>query len=208
MPDWLLHMPPRTQIILAIIALFPFLVMVGFIFRILSGVHRLIVAPWVYLSRLAAAKKAVDRSEYPKAEELLRAAIDAASKFAERDQVLALPLAKLASAYRDQGKYNEAEWPQTWAVTILENAGGVEVVELGSALASLADLYRLQVRHEAADPVYARAIAMLDAKSYGAGPELALFQENHASLLRELGRETEAIELEARAAAIRAGAAE
>lgn len=65
-------------------------------------------------------------------------------------------------------------------------------------------MYRLQGRFERADPLYARAIVLLAAKSSRADENLVLYQENHASLLRELDRGAEAIELEARAAAIRA----
>lgn len=98
--------------------------LIGMLFSVLSFLGRLIALPFPYVRNVSAGRKLTGNGQYNEAEKRLRAAFDAARDIAGRDPVLASALADLASGYKNQGHYNEAEWPQTEVVTILENVRG------------------------------------------------------------------------------------
>ncbi|MGH3055631.1 MAG: tetratricopeptide repeat protein, partial [Gaiellaceae bacterium] len=69
---------------------------------------------------------------------------------------------------------------------------------------NLALLYAAQGKPEAAEPLYQRAIAILQKTNGSRQGELDRVLDNYAALLYETGRDTEAEDLEARARVIRA----
>ena len=64
-------------------------------------------------------------------------------------------------------------------------------------------LYRATGRYAQAEPLYQRAIAILDKSLPPDHPNLAVVRENYAAVLDRLGRGDEAAALRAQAAAIR-----
>ena len=69
-------------------------------------------------------------------------------------------------------------------------------------------VYRLQGRYAEAEPLYKRALAILEKALGPDHPDVATTLENYAALLRKTGRTTEATKMEARAKAVRAKHAE
>ena len=67
----------------------------------------------------------------------------------------------------------------------------------------LALLYRATGRSAAAEPLYQRALAIIEEALPADHPHQAVVRENYATLLDALGRPAEAAELRARAEAIR-----
>ena len=65
-----------------------------------------------------------------------------------------------------------------------------------------------QGRYGEAEPLHKRALAIRQKALGPKHPDVATALENYAALLRETGRHTEAVKLEARARAIRAKHAE
>jgi tetratricopeptide (TPR) repeat protein len=79
---------------------------------------------------------------------------------------------------------------------------------VAGSLSTLAQVYVAQKKYSDAEPLYRRAIVILE-KSLGPdSPELAPTLETYALLLRDLGRPAEAKEMEARAGALKAKAPE
>lgn len=69
-------------------------------------------------------------------------------------------------------------------------------------LNNLANLYADTGRHAEAEPLYERALAILDRTLPPDHPRQALYRENYATLLDRLGRAEEAAALRAKAEAI------
>ncbi len=74
---------------------------------------------------------------------------------------------------------------------------------MATSLNNLALLYEAQGKYAEAEPLYGRALAILEKTLGPDHPNVAQSLENYAALLREINRKTEAAELEARAKAIR-----
>ncbi len=85
---------------------------------------------------------------------------------------------------------------------------GPDHPDVGESLNNLAGLYESQGRYEAAEPLYKRALVMLEKALGPEHPNVAKPLENYAALLRETERSWEAAKMEARAEAIRAKHAE
>ncbi len=68
----------------------------------------------------------------------------------------------------------------------------------------MASLYYLQGNYAEAEPLYKRALAILEKTLGSEHPRVATALKNYAALLRETGRSDEAAKMEARAKAIRA----
>ncbi len=65
-------------------------------------------------------------------------------------------------------------------------------------------MFLAQGRYAEAEPLFKRALAIME-RAFGPGhPHVAVSLENYAALLRETGRNTEATRMEARVEAIRA----
>ncbi len=102
-----------------------------------------------------------------------------------------------------QGNYPEAE--KQLAAALKEAGGfGPQDPRLATSLNSLAELYHAQGRYAETEPLYKRALEIVEK---ALGPEhrhVARSLENYAVLLRATGRSDEAAKMEARAEAIRA----
>ena len=72
------------------------------------------------------------------------------------------------------------------------------------SLNNLGALYVTQGNYAEAEPLYRRALAIIEKALGPEHPNLATSLENYAALLRKTGRADEAAEMEARAKAIRA----
>ena len=81
-------------------------------------------------------------------------------------------------------------------------------LHVATSLHNLAVLYRAQERHVEAEPLFARAVTILEEALGTDHLDTALALENHALLLREMQRVEEANRLGARVKAIRAKHAE
>jgi len=73
---------------------------------------------------------------------------------------------------------------------------------LAGSLHNLARLYHDQGKYEEAEPLYQRALAIVE-KTLGVHPNVALCLENYAGLLEKMKREDEAAKLRERAKVIR-----
>ncbi len=81
---------------------------------------------------------------------------------------------------------------------------GLMNVRLATSLNNLALLYKAQGRYAEAEPLYKRALAIVEKALGPEHPLVATSLKNYAVLLRKTGRATEAENMEARAKAIRA----
>ncbi len=70
------------------------------------------------------------------------------------------------------------------------------------ALNNLAELYRAQGRYAEAEPLFKRALAIVEKSLGPEHPHVAKALQNYAALLRETGRGAEATRMEARAKAV------
>ena len=74
----------------------------------------------------------------------------------------------------------------------------------GGLLSNLGRLYTKQSRYADAEPLFKRALAILENDQGPRDPSVAIVLASHAQLLRATGRAAEAAQLESRAAAISA----
>ena len=116
---------------------------------------------------------------------------------------LAASLNDLAFLYDAQGNYAEAQPLYQRSLEIMEKALGAEHPGIVTSLDNLASLYAAQGDYAKAEPLYRRSLVIVE-KAFGAEHRtVATSIENYAALLREMGREEEAAEWEARAKALR-----
>jgi len=113
---------------------------------------------------------------------------------------VAMSLNNLAELERAAGSYTEARSLYRRALVIWENALGVDHADLVHALEGLAFVLKETGEHEEAERLFRRGLDIAERSDH---PGLRDILLNFADLLRELGRESEAEGMEARAAAIR-----
>ncbi len=75
---------------------------------------------------------------------------------------------------------------------------------MANSLNNLARLYQAQGKYAEAEPLYQRALAIVEKALGPEHPHVATSLENYAALLRQTARADEAERMEARAKAIRA----
>ena len=75
---------------------------------------------------------------------------------------------------------------------------------MATSLNNLAELYGAQAKYAEDEPLYERSLAIRENTLGVEHQDVAASLENYSSLLRETGRGSEAVKLEARARAIRA----
>ena len=149
-------------------------------------------------------QKAYQQGHYDEAQRNFESALKEAEQFGSDDARLATSLNDLASVYKAQGKYAEAEPLHKRALAIREKALGPEHPDVAKRFNNLALLYHVQGRYAEAEAFYMLALSIDEKSLEPEHPNLALRLENYAALLRETGRPDNAEELEARAKAIRA----
>ncbi len=86
----------------------------------------------------------------------------------------------------------------------MEKALGPEHPQVAAGLNNLALLYKTQGKYTEAEPLYRRALAIVEKALGPEHPNAAQVLGNYAELLRKTNRDAEAAKLEARAKAIRA----
>jgi tetratricopeptide (TPR) repeat protein len=84
----------------------------------------------------------------------------------------------------------------------LEERLGPRHFNVAIALENLAEVYRLDGRHGAAEPLYRRALSVWEAVGKGDAPEIAPTLSHYAAVLRALGRKEEAARVEQRFPAV------
>jgi tetratricopeptide (TPR) repeat protein len=115
----------------------------------------------------------------------------------------AATLCMAGDAYRSVKRYPEAETALRKCADIREMDSGLESNGLGDALYSLAQTFALEGKLSAAEARF-RLVEKIREKTLGiTNPLLAQTMEDHASVLKGLGRDKEAEKLATMAAAIR-----
>lgn len=109
----------------------------------------------------------------------------------------------LADLYTAQQKYTQAEEMYQRALAIREHALGREHLQVAQTLNSIAEVYAAQRRYEQAQQFYQKALTIYDQTLLSDHPNIATMLKNYADLLRKMGNKSEAVEMEARARAIR-----
>lgn len=145
---------------------------------------------------------AFEKGRYAKAEEFFLVAMKEAEGFPETDQRLAKTLNNMAALCHTQGKYAMAEEYYLRSLAIHERNHGEEHTEVAINLHNLAALYSATKKFDQAEPLYKRAIEIREKLSGQEHSDLLPVLTNYAQLLRRLGRDTEALVLEARAQSI------
>ena len=103
---------------------------------------------------------------------------------------------------KDQGQYAKALKLYTLALEEAEKFGPTDP-RLATSLNNLAHLYHTQGDYAKAEPLFKRALAIMEKALGPDHPSVATSLENYAALLRATKRQDEAEKLEKRAAAIR-----
>lgn len=109
-----------------------------------------------------------------------------------REQHVASPLNNLATLYREQGKYAEAEPLYQRAIHTLEQSVGPEHPQVADALNGLAILYFEQGKYAEAEPLYLRAIHILEQSVGLEHPQAAFPLNGLAVIYYEQGKYAEA----------------
>jgi tetratricopeptide (TPR) repeat protein len=116
----------------------------------------------------------------------------------------ALSLHNLARLRALQGRQAEAESLYHRALAVRESVLGPEHPAVAETLLGLAGLALSQQRYPAADSLFARAVSIRETALGAEHSSLVQPLNDHATVLRELGRTEESTRLEARASAIAA----
>ncbi len=109
---------------------------------------------------MAAGGQAYEQGDYEDAEKQLLRALKQAEHFGEQDARLAQSFVGLATLYRAQGKYAEAEPLDQRALAIMEKALGPEHPNVAASLERYAELLRKTERNAEADRLEKRAKAI------------------------------------------------
>ena len=125
------------------------------------------------------------------------------SMLGESSLKTAMVLCMIGDAYRLQKSYREAEGPLRRCADIRESDGGVQNSELADALHSLALSYQGEGKYALAEPRFRLAEKIREGTLGIMSPILAKTMEDHAALLRQMGRDKEAERLITMSAAIR-----
>ncbi len=128
------------------------------------------------------------QGDYGRAEEHLKAALEAAEGFAVQDRRLARTLLGLATVYFDQERYAEAGQLLERARALDERTLGPAHPALAITLNALALVYARTGKYERAEPLYRRALAIFEQAPESAGLEVARLLGNLAGLHLAQGR--------------------
>jgi len=103
----------------------------------------------------------------------------------------------------DQGRYSEAADIAKKALKVAEDTFGEEHPNVAISLNNLAYLYDCQCNHAKSEPLYKRALAILEKALVPDHFRVGFVVSNMAERSRKMGKKDEADRLEARAARIR-----
>ncbi len=114
-------------------------------------------------------------------------------------------LTKLADLYCRRKWYKEMEPVLVEALKIRETSEGVDSIQISTSVKNLARLYYFQKRFDVAEPLFVRAVS-LRVRALGRNhPRVADVEEQYAKLMRKVGRDAEAEELEQHVKEVRSG---
>jgi tetratricopeptide (TPR) repeat protein len=116
---------------------------------------------------------------------------------------IATGLGRLASLYRAQGRYSDAEPLYVRSLQIKETQLGAEHPDTASSLNNLAALYQSQGRYSEAEPLYVRSLQISETQLGAEHPNTATSLNNLALLYESQGRYSEAEPLYVRSLQIR-----
>jgi tetratricopeptide (TPR) repeat protein len=116
---------------------------------------------------------------------------------------VAAVLNNLGVLHKKHGQYTVAEPYFTRALAIKEKLLGADHPDVGLSLRNLALLYAAQERYDVAEPLFRRGVTIQEKSPEGL--ELAGSLEQHAAILRKMGRHAEADAAASRAQSIRTG---
>ena len=115
------------------------------------------------------------------------------------DHQFAFSLNQLATLYRSQGKYNEAEPLYLRSLSISEKQLGENHPDVATSLNNLAELYRNRGKYEEAEPLYLRSLSIREKQLGEDHPHVADSLNNLALLYDSQGKYNEAESLYQRA---------
>lgn len=150
------------------------------------------------LNNVAAHYRRMER--YGEAEQLYQRAMKIFRRIPEgdKDPDYALLLNNLGLLYCEQGRCNNAEPLLREALTIRETCFGTKHQYVGETLLNLAGLLVRNRRDEEADELFQRGISIFQYTLGPDHPELKEARLDYAEALHEMGRTTEALDLEAK----------
>lgn len=140
------------------------------------------------------------------AEAALQEAVELAAAAAPRTRLHAVTLNNLAGVYKDRGEFSRAESLLEEALLITEADAQESSERLATAHLNLAEVYRLQDRHDFAEPHYRRALRFAREALGDRNPELVYFLAQFATLCSERGELDAAVALRDEALGLLAGA--
>ncbi len=146
--------------------------------------------------------RAYQEGHYAEAEKNLSAALRAAEQFGEQDPRLATSLHNLATLYRQQARYPEAQTLFERAVAVFEKTVGPDDPQLAASLSSLAWLYHQEGRFAQAEPLYRRSLSIFEKTLGTEHADVAANLNDLAEIYRAQGRTAEAEPLYRRALVI------
>lgn len=140
------------------------------------------------------------------AEPVLKRAIEIWEKSYGENHIASAPgLTNLAGLYQVMKNYEEAENLYKRALHIRQEEYGPDHSEVALALNNLGGLYFTLKEYKKAEPLTRRSVGILE-KVYGPDhPQFASGLDNYSTLLRMMGRDDEAIQVEKRVKDIRTG---
>ena len=115
------------------------------------------------------------------------------------DHQFAFSLNQLATLYRSQGKYNEAEPLYLRSLSIYEKQLGENHPNIATSLNNLAGLYKNQGKYNEAEPLYLRSLSIREKQLGEDHPHVAASLNNLALLYDSQGKYNEAESLYQRA---------
>ncbi len=116
---------------------------------------------------------------------------------------VALCLTCLSDSYYYQKNYDQVKRANQRALAIYERVGAVEQPDAARAMGNLAAMCEEEGDYVQAEQLYLRALTIMERALGSEHRDLFAFVWQYAQILRKMGREQEAIPLEARAWAIR-----
>jgi tetratricopeptide (TPR) repeat protein len=201
----------------------PFVVpALGHLGRALAGQGRLDEAESMYLQAISITEKALGPEHVDLAPDLTKLAALYAEQGKQADAErayhraigiyekalgdhpdLAQCLHGLGVLYQSQGRNTEAADQFTRSLTMIEKTLGADNINAAAALAGLAQLRVTEEKYLEAEPLFKRALAIMESAREPDAALIAGVLDEYAAVLRRLSREQEATEAETRARSLR-----
>ena len=140
----------------------------------------------------------LDQGRYPEAEQYFQQALHISQQVLPANHPsIADTLSALGSLYLDQGKYPEAEQYYQQALHIYQQMLPANHPSIANTLHELGRVNLNQARYPEAEQYFQQALHISQQALPANHPDTAITLKNYASLLRQMGREKEALQMEA-----------